>query len=74
MAAQRLRGLREVERERLAHRDEAVKECARKAHVVVDDERPVVGCANLGEHPVQILELPPGQIRRDRLRSEAGLG
>ena len=36
MAAQRLRGLRQVELERLAHAHEAVEERARQPHVVVD--------------------------------------
>ena len=41
MAAERLRRLRQVKAKRLTNRNEPVKERARKAHVVVDDERPV---------------------------------
>ncbi len=38
---ERVRGLRELEPERLGERDEAVEEAARQHDVVVDDQQPV---------------------------------
>ena len=67
MAAERLGGLREIELERLADGEEAVEERARQPDVVVDDDGPV-GRGRDGrlQHPVQVLELPAGELLGDR--------
>ena len=58
MAAQRLRGLGEVEREGLADAEEAVEEARGSAHVVVDHQRPVgLPGRPAASSAVEVLEL-----------------
>ena len=73
MAPERLGRLSQIEAEYLTDRDKSVKERARKAHIVVNDDHPVGCVTGRLEDPVQVLELAAAELLVKRMRSQCGI-